>query len=158
MEEGGSMFVRSPYNYDMLKASNESALACTDESLAVQSERDECDINTIVARFGLTGKMPSDLRAPTYEDYSGVGDFKSSVDAVRTASETFMELPADVRFRFRNDPQEFLTFASDEKNFDELAKLGLVLPEAVQRRQAAVEAAREAEAAKAAGAAAPAAP
>ena len=41
-------FIRSPFNYDTDEASNETGLVCDDESLAVQSERDECDINIIV--------------------------------------------------------------------------------------------------------------
>ena len=42
------VFLRTPYNYDTMAASNESALECLDESLAIQSAKDESDINTIV--------------------------------------------------------------------------------------------------------------
>ena len=52
-------FVRSPYNYDMSAVSDETGLCCEDESLAIQSAKEDADINTIVRRFGLTGELPS---------------------------------------------------------------------------------------------------
>jgi len=58
------VFVRSPYNYDMAKASVESGLACEDASRAVQSQREDADINVIVKRFGLTGQLPQNVRVP----------------------------------------------------------------------------------------------
>ena len=42
---------------DMDEASVEAGLECKDDSLAVQSQRDEADINTIVRRFGLSGEL-----------------------------------------------------------------------------------------------------
>lgn len=123
-------FVRNPYNYDVDAASEESGLRCEDPSLAVQSARDEVDINTIVRRFGLTGQLPEDLRAPTYGDFVGVNDYHSAMNAVAKANEAFEEMPAEVRARFQNDPAEFVAFCSDEKNRDEMKKLGLLAPQA----------------------------
>lgn len=126
------VFVRSAYNYDMDAASNESGLKCEDVSLAVQSSRDEVDINTIVRRFGLTGELPTDLRAPTFGDFVGINDYHSAMNAVARANEAFMEMPAEVRSRFGNDPQEFVAFCSDPANASEMAKLGLLSPAAVK--------------------------
>ena len=50
-----TVFVRNPYNYDMDKVSNETGLECKDPSLAQQHMKDECDINTIVEQFRVTG-------------------------------------------------------------------------------------------------------
>lgn len=124
----GAPFVRSPYNYDVAKASDESALLCEDESLAVQSAKDEVDINTIVKRFGLTGQLPDAVAAPTYGDFVGVKDYHSAMNAVAKANEAFEEMPAEVRARFGNDPGAFVDFCSDEKNRAEAEKLGLVVP------------------------------
>lgn len=118
-------FVRSPYNYDRDAASDESGLYCDDPSLAVQDQRDEVDINTIVARFGLTGELPDNIRQPEYGDYTGVTDYQTAMNAVRAAAEDFMRLPAKVRTRFDNDPQKYLDFFSDPANQDEAIKLGL---------------------------------
>lgn len=149
-----SPFVRNPYNYDVDEVSRETGLRCEDASLAVQDQKDEVDINTIVKRFGLTGKLPDDVRAPTYGDFTDVVDYQSALNAVIAADQAFMEMPAEVRARFNNDPARFVDFCSDAANADEMAKLGLLSPEAVlAREKAAREAAAAAAGLKASGAA-----
>lgn len=122
-------FIRSPFNYDTDEASNETGLVCDDESLAVQSERDECDINIIVRRFGLPGVLPSGVRQPTYGDFVGVSDYQSALAVIESADESFYAMPADVRARFGNDPAQFVDFCSDPANLSEMRKLGLAVPE-----------------------------
>lgn len=121
-----SVFVRSAYNYDMSSASDESALVCLDESLAIQSAKDESDINTIVRRFGLTGELPSDVAIPQSGDFVGVGDFHSAMNLVRETQEQFLRVPAELRARFNNDPARLMAFVEDESNRDEARKLGLL--------------------------------
>lgn len=130
------MFVRSANNYDMNAASDESAIACHDPSLTVQSQRDEADINVLVKRFGITGVMPQNVRLPEYADFDSVFDFQSAMNAARTAQESFDLMPADVRARFGNSPQAFFEFCTANEdgklvNIDELRKLGLAIPEKV---------------------------
>lgn len=121
-------FVRNPYNYDRDAVSTETGLFCDDPSKAQQQFKEESDINTIVERFNLTGQLPSDVRAPQYADFEGVFDFKSAMNAIRQAEESFMAMPAHVRARFVNDPQRFVEFCSDPANLEEARKLGLALP------------------------------
>lgn len=103
-----------------------TGLECRDASLANQSSAEECDINVIVRRFGLTGQVPNQgIRLPTYQDFEDIFDFQTAMNAVRAAEQEFMKVPADIRSRFGNDPQQFVEFCSDEKNIDELRKLGL---------------------------------
>lgn len=118
-------WLRSPYNYDRDAVSFETGLDCQDESLAQQHMAEDADINTIVKRFGLTGHMPQGAKLPTYGDFTGVTDFRSALEAVQYAEETFGELPADLRARFQNDPQLYLEFASDPANQQEIYDLGL---------------------------------
>lgn len=119
-------FLRTPYNYDVMQASNESALECLDESLAQQHARDECDINTIVRRFGLTGELPNNVRMPQYGDFTGATDYHTALNAVIAADAAFMQLPAEIRSRFNNDAGAFVDFCADERNRAEAEKLGLV--------------------------------
>jgi len=119
-------FIRTPYNYDVDQASSASALHCLDKSLAVQSERDEVDINEIVRRFGITGKLPDNFEPPQYGDFTGISDYRAALQAVRDAAESFMEMPADLRARFNNDPAELIDFLADNANRAEAEKLGLV--------------------------------
>lgn len=131
MSEARGVFVRSSFNYDRDEASDETGIACTaEESRTQQSFRDECDINVLVQRFGLSGELPTGVRMPTYGDYTEVSDFKSAMDAIAHANEAFDAMPANVRARFNNDPAAFVDFCSDVANRDEAVKLGLVLPQA----------------------------
>lgn len=94
--------------------------------MAVQSFKDECDINVIVERFGLTGVLPGAIRMPEYGDFSEVVDYHTAMNAIRSAEDSFRQLPAKVRERFNNNPQELLAFCEDDRNREEAAKLGLV--------------------------------
>lgn len=116
---------RTPYN--ICRASHAAKYATENRlpSLTVQSQAREADINFIVEQFGLTGKMPENLRAPNYGDYSEVLDFRSAIHAVRAAEENFLKVPAAIRARFQNDPQQFLDFCSDQNNLGALREMGL---------------------------------
>lgn len=128
-------FVRSPYNYDVMEASDEAGLDCSvDKGRVQQSFEDETNINSIVKRFGLTGKMPENVPHVMQGDFEGIYDFQSAMDLVVAARESFMAMPADLRTRFHNDPHEFVEFTSDEKNFDEAVSFGLIRPEVVAAR------------------------
>ena len=121
-------FLRTPYNYDRDAASDESGLSCGEPSRAVQSAAEEADINTIVKRFGLTGKLPDVLNLPQYGDFTGVTDYQSALNLVMAADSAFMKLPADLRSRFHNNPAAMLDFVSNEANREEAQKLGLLKP------------------------------
>lgn len=125
------MLIRSAYGYDREEVSRETALRCEDGTRTQQHQRDEADINTIVRRFGLTGQLPSGVRAPSYGDFSGVDDYRSALDALRAAEDSFMKMPAATRKRFDNDPQAFVEFCSLESNREEMIKLGLIPPPVV---------------------------
>ncbi|WNK14222.1 MAG: internal scaffolding protein [Microvirus sp.] len=120
-----SVFLRSPYNYDMDKVSLETGLSCPEDSLTVQSAAEDADINTIVKRFGLTGELPGDIQMPQSGDFAGVGDFQSAMNVVRAAQEEFMRVPAHIRARFSHDPHLFSEFFNDPSNLDEAVALGL---------------------------------
>lgn len=119
-------FVRSPYNYDVKAASDESGLDCQDESLAQQNFKAECDINTIVQTFTRTGDLPIAPLPPQFGDFSGICDFHSALNSVFAAQEAFMGLPAHIRSRFENDPQNLIAFLDDPANREEAVSLGLV--------------------------------
>lgn len=118
-------FVRSPYNYDQREASRLSWFYTGSETKVIQSAKDECDINTIVRNFGITGQLPPNTRVPRYGDFSEVTDYRSAMQAVREAEESFMAMPARVRAQFDNDPQKFLEFVENPANGDALVELGL---------------------------------
>jgi len=126
------MFLRSAYNFDRDAVSVATGLVCDDESLAIQSAKDESDINTIVRRFGLTGELPSDLAMPQSGDFTDIPDFHTAMNIVRSAQEEFLRVPADIRARFANDPQRLMSFLDDPSNRDEARKLGFLADPVVE--------------------------
>lgn len=122
------IFYRTGNNYDMEYASDVSGLKCEDESLTIQSGKDDADINVIVARFGLTGELPKDLKMPQSGDFSDLPDFQSALNMVRDAQQEFLRIPAELRARFGNDPGAYMSFVEDPANEAESVRLGFRVP------------------------------
>lgn len=120
--------VRTTWNYSAKAMSIATGLKCEDPSLAVQSQKEEADINTIVRNFGVTGQLPVGVRIPQYGDFDGIDDYRTALEAVRAAEESFMRLPADLRARLDHSPQAFLEYAANPANLEEMRKLGLAVP------------------------------
>lgn len=121
------MGIRAYYGYDYKAVSDETALSDFGPSKTVQSQKDEADINTIVRNFGVTGKMPTAVRAPMFGDFTGVDDYRSAIEVMRDAEESFSKMPSAFRFELGNDPQKFVEFCSDVRNLDRMKELGLVV-------------------------------
>lgn len=104
-----------------------STVVNLEPSLAVQSEKDSCDINLIVDKYSRTGLM-TNIRTdqPMYGDFTSAVDFHEAFAQIQKAEESFMELPAKVRSWFDNDPGKLIDFLQDEKNRQEAYDLGLV--------------------------------
>jgi phage internal scaffolding protein len=137
MSKKHEMFLRTPYNYDTDAASNESGLACEEPSLAQQHFKEECDINTILQKFNVTGLLPEAPLSPRYGDFSGIGDYHSALNRVIAAQDEFEALPAQIRARFDNDPAQLIEFLQDENNRLEAEELGLVEKAAAEVVEAA---------------------
>jgi len=121
------VFIRSAYNYDAREASKQCGIVCnTDTCVVKKSFKDECDINNILKRWGITGQVPIPEKLPMSGDFSGIDDFHSAMNAVRDAETAFMHLPPELRKRFGHDPQELVAFLDNGENRAEAEKLGLV--------------------------------
>ena len=121
-------FLRTPYNYDTFAASNESGLHCEDATLAQQQFKDECDINNIMEKFGMTGLIPQSPLTANYGDFSGINDYHTALNAIIAAEEQFDALPANIRSRFENDPANLIDFMENPDNRNEAEKMGLIVP------------------------------
>lgn len=115
--------------YDRRAASDAASVSEFSPSRTIQSQRDEADINNIVRNFGVTGRLPQGVRVPQYGDFTVVDDYQTALEALKAASDSFAAMSAETRRRFDNDPQKFLEFCEDERNLDEMRKLGLAVPE-----------------------------
>jgi len=95
-----------------------------------QEFAEECDINTIMARYEKTGVWPMvDAPEARYLDCSEIPDFQSALHVVIEAEKAFMSLPAIVRRDFDNDPAKFVDFACDPENLGQMREWGLAPPE-----------------------------
>lgn len=94
-------------------------------SMTKKSFAADADINNVMKKFRATGQLPQLMKNPQYGDFSDVSSYQESLDTVMVAQTQFAALPAHVRERFQNDPSRFLAFVGDEKNLDEMVKLGL---------------------------------
>lgn len=101
-------------------------------SLTRQEFAEECDINTLMARYdthviGGPGNLPA--RQPMYFDFADLPqDLMGYMAFMSDAEASFMSLPAVVRREFDNSAVEFVAFASDPANIDQMRSWGLAAP------------------------------
>lgn len=104
------------------------AIYFDDPSLTVQSEKDETDINKIIAKVAKGGDLLHvNERVAKYGDFADVPSYQEALDYVSRAQGSFMAMSPQVRERFGNDPGKMILFLQDEKNYDEAVKLGLIV-------------------------------
>lgn len=98
----------------------------TKPSRTKQADRDQCDINVIMAKYEQHRVVEHLNRFQgRYGDFTMAVDYQTALNSVMEAQSMFMSLPASVRLKFDNDAGRFLEFATDLRNQDELIKLGL---------------------------------
>lgn len=105
-----------------------------------QEFAEECDINSIMARYSKTGVISHVNPAePRFLDLSVLPDFQSAMHIMMQANDAFASLPAAVRREFDNDPAKFVSFAEDGANLPKLREWGLAPPEKVPEPPQRVE-------------------
>lgn len=99
-------------------------------TLTVQDQRDECDINHIIARFEKTGVLPvrSGYENAQYLDVTELPDYQTARQTVIQAEQAFMQLDAHLRAQFNNNPAEFIDFMQNPDNVQKAIDLGLATP------------------------------
>lgn len=101
-----------------------------------QSQKDDCDVNLIMAKFRKTGSLTHlSQRQGFYADLSSVKDLHSSLLEIQAASSAFALLPAELRKRFNNDMKEYVEFLHNPENKEEAIALGLLLDPKKQEPQ-----------------------
>lgn len=80
-----------------------------EDTLVRQEFRDEVDVNTIMRRFGVDVGRVFGPKQAMYGDFTDIHDFESAVAKVDEIRGRFMQLPAEVREKFQNDPQRLIS-------------------------------------------------
>lgn len=109
-------------------------------SMTRQEFSEECDINSLMARYEKAGGMwpfAMNNQPPAYLDLTGVPtDFREMIDYLAEADRQFMTLPAHIRRDMDNDPVKFVEFATNPENLGKMQEWGLAprpAPETVQK-------------------------
>jgi len=74
------------------------------KSKVEQHHKNEVDINQIVQKFTRTGLLPQRTTEPRYGDFTGVIDYHDAQNRILQAEHDFMQLPSDIRTRFKTIP------------------------------------------------------
>jgi len=98
-----------------------------DPLLTVQSAKEECDINTIVARFH-KGILPNVRESFGFMDVSTLGSYQENMNRVAQVNELFDSLPAEFREKYRNSPALFVEQIMAPENVEDARLLGLAPP------------------------------
>jgi len=104
-------------------------------SMTRQSFAKEADVNTIMARYAVSGVLVDPMnvdsaRVARFGDFSDIVDYGHLLRRLGEAQADFMTLPSTVRAKFDNDVEKALEFINVPENVFEAVKLGLV-PEAM---------------------------
>lgn len=88
--------------------------------------KDECDMNRILEKYSPEQIEERRLAMQgMFGDYSDVLDYGQAKMLVNNCDAAFNSLPAKVRSRFDNDPEQLIEFMLDESNNEEAVQLGL---------------------------------
>lgn len=97
--------------------------------LTEQSHKKECDVNLIVKKYDKTGLISHVSKFEAKYGNLGGADFKSAMDLIAGAKSSFESLPSNIRKKFRNSTEAFLSFMENPANRDEAINLGLIRSE-----------------------------
>ncbi|AXL15018.1 internal scaffolding protein [Microviridae sp.] len=115
-------------NYRDTRKRNPVGIDFTDcEPLTEQHHKEECDILNIVKKYD---KLQIDLSQFMFDesdcmDITDAPTYLEAMNQVSEANSLFDGLPARIRARFANSPNHFLEFMQDDRNIDEIEKMGL---------------------------------
>lgn len=88
------------------------SISFQEPSMTQQHFKDECDINSIIRRFNITGELPQTV-AGVYGDVSEMpSDLAGAHEYFRENERLFMELPSNVRESFGNNPLALLEYVN----------------------------------------------
>lgn len=94
------------------------------EDMTQQHKKEECDIHKMYER-AVRGIPPPNKGRPMFGDFSKISDMREAQEFFLKAEEQFMQIPAEIRLKFGNDPLRLIEFLDDEKNNELAERMGL---------------------------------
>lgn len=91
-----------------------------------QAHKDTCNVNKIIQKYDRNGLISHVSKFEgQFGDVSGL-EFRQAQNLILDANASFNALPSEIRNRFRNDPQQLLSFMDDPSNRQEAIDLGMI--------------------------------
>lgn len=98
-----------------------------DPSLTDPQWSEESDINYIMQKFQKTGQLTwLSKNQGVYADVSEIPNLLDASIIVRDSQLKFDALPAEVREKFKNNPQNMIDYLQEPRNYEEAVQLGLL--------------------------------
>lgn len=96
-------------------------------SMTKQSFKEECDINTILRQYQMTGVITHVNEAqPQYADLPEPLEYQEALHKVQEAEAAFYRLPKEVRDRYGNEPAGLLQALANPAEADFLRQQGIL--------------------------------
>lgn len=100
------------------------------ETLCQEHFQEESEINNILRSHDRTGVINHIHKGNAiYGDFSEITDLSDALRQIQQAQKEFMNIPSDIREKFKNDAGQFFKFASNPDNLDSLREMGLANPD-----------------------------
>lgn len=101
-----------------------------DQSLTIQSDAPEADIQLILKKYREVGIIDNlNLTEASFMDVTEFTDFADLMRQTKIAENEFMKLPSKVREIFNHDVANWLDTAHDEEKRASLIEAGIIEPE-----------------------------
>lgn len=114
--------------YSRFDRPKKDGITFTEKTRTQQHFAKEVDINEIVKRAINTGDVTvlTPQQRGEYYDCTAFEDYQQALEYVAAVEEDFFTLPSAVRKEFGNDPDAYVQFMSEPKNFAKAVELGLL--------------------------------
>lgn len=118
------MKFRTPYEERYIKKGETFSLPTRTK----QEPKDECNINSIMARYAQTGIIDHVAAVqPIYEDVAGISvDYQEALRIVENAQVAFNSLPSALRKELDNNPANLVSFIQNPDNMERCIEYGLL--------------------------------
>ena len=101
----------------------------TGESMTQQHFADESEINNIIRSHDRNGVIEHIHRGNAiYGDFSEITDLSDALVQIQEAQKEFLNIPSEIREKFKNDAGEFFKYASNPDNEAGMREMGLLNP------------------------------
>lgn len=109
------------------------SITFTQPTRAQQHQKDEVDINQIMARYVKTGVIDHVAQYKGQYTENRETDYHSAMNLITRADQMFLDLPSQVREKFSNDPGKFLEFVENPDNHSKLTEMGLTTSQPITK-------------------------